>query len=86
MRFVQLTHEVLRELKGKGYTVLHSPSLLINDNPTWVPVKVDLTELFDLDSEMLARISTPMKELHYLVIDDALQNIREEDLIGSVWV
>lgn len=86
MRFVQLTHEVLRELKAQGYSALHSPSLLVNDNPTWVPVKVDLGELFDLDNEMLERISRPAHKRHFLVIDDALQNIREEDLIGSVWI
>lgn len=86
MRFVQLTHDVLRKLKTQGYTALHSPSLLVNENPTWVPVKVDLGEMFDLDSEMLERISKPTHEVHFLVIDDALQNIREEDLIGSVWV
>lgn len=86
MKFVRLTHSVLRDLKTQGYTALHSPSLLVNENPTWVPVKADLGEMFDLDSEMLERISIPTEELHYLVIDDALQNIREEDLIGSVWV
>lgn len=86
MQFVKLTHSVLVDLKKRGYTALHSPSLLVNDNPTWVPVKVDLGEFFDLESESLERISKPTEELHFLVIDDALQNIRDEDLIGSVWV
>lgn len=86
MRFVQLIHQVLRKLKAPGYTARHSPSLLVNHNPTWIPVKVDLGESFDLDSEMIERLSRPTEELHYLVIDDALENIREEDLIGSVWI
>ena len=86
MIFVRLTHDVLRELKRQGYTALHSPSLLVNDNPTWVPVKVDLGEMFDLENEKLERINRPDYQQRFLVIDDALQNIREEDLIGSVWI
>lgn len=27
-----------------------------------------------------------MHELHLLIIDDALKNIRDEDLTGMVWV
>lgn len=85
MKFVPLTYAVLQKLKDRGFTALHSTSLIVNKDPTWMPVKVDIGDLVDLDSEMLARITTPKQQLHFLVIDDALQNIREEDLPGSVW-
>ena len=77
---------MLRELKLKGYNILRSTSKLTNDDPTWMPDIVDLDAFFDLGSLEIERISIPMDELHLLVIDDALKNIRDEDLIGSVWV
>lgn len=86
MQFVKLTHSVLRELKLKGYNILRSTSKLSNDDPTWMPDTVDLDAFFDLGSLEIERISTPMEELHLLVIDDALKNIRDEDLIGSVFL
>lgn len=70
----------------QGYNILRSPSLLTNEDPTYFPDTVDLEKFFDLDSEEIARKSVPMEELHLLVIDDALKNIRDEDLTGMVWI
>lgn len=86
MQFEKLTHAVLINLKKEGYNILRSTSLLTDEDPTWYPDKVDLDLFFDLGSDEIARISTPMEEINLLVIDDALQNIRDEDLIGMVWV
>ncbi|WP_190302467.1 hypothetical protein [Sphingobacterium litopenaei] len=49
-----------------------------------VPDKIDLQKFLDLDSSALAELSVPLYEIHFLVIDDALNNIRNEDLFGDV--
>lgn len=82
--FVRLTHPVLMKLKMRGYNILRSTSPLSSENPTWIPDKVDMDKFFDLDSEKLLKYTVPMNEITLLVIDDALQNIRNEDLFGVV--
>jgi len=52
-----------------------------NEDPTWYAEKVVGIWKY-LDD--LAGV--PFQEPNILVIDDALQNIRDEDLRGSVWV
>lgn len=81
---VRLTHPVLMKLKMRGYNILRSTSPLSSENPTWIPDKVDMDKFFDLDSEKLLKYTVPMNEITLLVIDDALQNIRNEDLFGVV--
>ncbi len=81
MQFVRLTHSVLRDLKKQGYNILKSPVPIDNGNPSWYPEKVE-----DVWGYLDDLAGVPFQEPNVLVIDDALQNIREEDLIGSVWV
>lgn len=77
MQFVKVTHSVLRELKKQGYNVLKSVNTVADDSPTFTPIYVsDLWNYLEsLDSEDAA-----------VVIDDALENIRDEDLVGMVWI
>ena len=82
--FVKLRHPILMKLKMRGYNVLCSTSPLSSENPTWIPDKIDLQMFLDLDSSALAELSVPLYEIHFLVIDDALNNIRNEDLFGDV--
>ncbi|KGE14603.1 hypothetical protein [Sphingobacterium deserti] len=86
MEFVALSHILLRTLKWQGYTVLRSVSPLNSTNPTWYAEKIPIEQLMDLDSDEIARRSVPLQETHYLIIQDALENIREEDLIGQVFL
>ncbi|MFD1770845.1 hypothetical protein [Sphingobacterium suaedae] len=86
MEFVELTHSVLRRLKKSGYTVLRSVTSVSSDDPTWVPERMDVDKLMELDSEEMRRMSVPMEEKHFLVIDDALNNIEEDNLIGQVLI
>ncbi|MCA5006110.1 hypothetical protein [Sphingobacterium bovistauri] len=86
MGFVKLNHPILMKLKMQGYTILRSNNPLSDENPTWIPEKVDMEKFFDLDSKWIAHASIPMHELHLLVIDDALYNIRNVDLFGEVIV
>lgn len=81
MEFVKLTHSVLLELKSKGFNVLTSVTKIDSEDPTYMPIKVD-----DIWAFLEALPSIPLEEPHLLVIDEALNNIREEDLIGMVWV
>jgi len=81
MKFVKLDHQVLLSLKEQGYNVLTSVNTVDDDNPTYMPQKVG--NLWDY---LEGVPSVPMQERALLVIDDAMQNIREEDLKGSVWV
>lgn len=86
MRFVKLSKYILSKLKYQGYTTLHSVSSLNNENPTWFPFKDDISLLMDLNSDFISTLSQPLEEIHFLVIDDALLNIEEEDLIGEVFI
>ncbi len=86
MEFVDLTHGILGMLKAQGYTVLYSITPLSNENPTWYPEQVDIDWLMEIGSVELHRRSVPQQELHYLFIQDAIDNIRAEDLIGQVFL
>lgn len=86
MQFVWLTHKVLRRLKDQGYTVLVSTSKLTDENPTWVPDNIPIDDLMDLGNELIAKLSIPLEEGNLLVIEDALKNIDEENLIGQVFI
>lgn len=81
MRFVRLSHEVLRDLKAKGYNILTSVNKLGAEDPTYMPEKVD--SVWDYLDDLAV---VPMREPELIIIDDALQNIRNEDLRGMVWV
>jgi len=81
MQFVRLAHSVLRDLKKQGYNILKSPVPIDNENPSWYPEKVeDVWEYLD------SLTVVPFQEPNVLVIDDALENIRDEDFVGMVWV
>jgi len=84
MEFVNLSHKVLSDLKSKGYTSLRSTSDLQNENPTWIPHRDNIKNLMELDNDFISKISYPLEEKHFLVIDDALKNIQDSDLIGQV--
>ena len=81
MKFVRLTHSVLRQLRSQGYNILKSPTPIDSEDPSWQPEKVDNVWEY-LDS----LTGVPFQEPNVLVIDDALENILDEDLIGMVWV
>ena len=80
MEFVRLTHSVLRDFQRQRYTILKSPMSIDSDDPTWYPERVD-----DIWKYLDDLAGVPFQEPNILVIDDALENIREEDLVGMVW-
>jgi len=87
MRFAKVSHSVLKELQSKGYNVLIAPSDCEDiENVTWKAITVEnvFEWLVALDCEGIAGI--PFQEPNILVIQDALDNIREEDLFGSVFI
>lgn len=87
MQFVKITHNILRELHSKGYTVLIAPSDSEDkENLTWKAIAVQNVNdwLVALDCE--AGHFIPFQEPHILVIQDALNNINDEDLFGSVFI
>ncbi|ERJ57412.1 hypothetical protein [Sphingobacterium paucimobilis] len=84
--FVKLSFSTLIDLKGRGYNILRSTSYLSDTNPTWIPDYVDVTRFFELDSEEISKISGPLVGKHFLLIDDALANNTDEELIGEVFI
>lgn len=72
--------------RDNGYNILRSTSLISSKNPSWYPDIVDLEKFLHLDSEGVQNLSASSNKTHLLVIADALDNIRDEDLIGDVWV
>jgi len=85
MEFVRLTSQVLMKLKMQGYNILRSNSPMTDENPTWIPERVDLEKFFDLDSDQLGKYTVPMDEKWLLVIDEGLKE-RNEDLFGDVMI
>ncbi len=86
MRFVKLTHYELRRLREQGYNILRSTSPLSSENPSWYPDTVDLDNFMHWENNEFRLLNIPFEEKHLLVIQDALDNINEEDLIGEVWL
>lgn len=87
MRFAKITHSVLIELQSKGYTILIAPpDSEDKENITWKAIAVEHVNdwLVALDCEGGHFI--PFKEPYILVIRDALDNINNEDLFGSVFI
>mgnify|MGYP000914722690 CR=1 FL=1 len=85
MRFEKLTKSQLKILKSQGYTLLTSNQNLTDEKVYWFPERMaDVMEyLLALDAS--GKI-VPFKEQNLLVIDDAIENINEEDLIGEVFI
>jgi len=87
MRFEKVTHSVLKELQRKGYNVLIAPSdCEDSENVTWKAITVPnvMDWLVALDCEGWTNI--PFKEPHILPIDEALNNIDNDSLFGSVFI
>ena len=84
--FIKLDFNALITLRDRGYNILRSTSSISDANPTWIPDYVDVTRFFELDSEEIAKISGPLVGKHFLLIDDALANNTNEELIGEVFI
>ncbi|MDM1294300.1 hypothetical protein HX021_08310 [Sphingobacterium sp. N143] len=77
----------MKKLQRKGYNVIIAPSDCEDiENVTWKAITVPnvFEWLVALDCEGITAV--PFHEPHILVIQDALNNIREEDLNGSVFI
>lgn len=83
IHFEKLTHSRLVELRGKGFNVLRSVSRLTSDNPTWIPDRVEIEGFLDFDKKSLIHL-IPRREIHFILIDYALEEISNEELIGEV--
>ncbi|QBQ41097.1 hypothetical protein E2P86_07990 [Sphingobacterium psychroaquaticum] len=84
MQFVRLSHKVLEQLKEKGYNILTSNNPVSHENPVWYPESVP--DVWDYLIGLDVRKISVIKEPNILVIQDALDNIRDEDLRGVVLV
>lgn len=85
IHFEKLTHPTLLSLRRKGFNVLRSVSPLTSENPTWIPDRVAIESFWNYDSESLIHL-IPEREIHYLLIDDAIKKIKNEELIGEVLI
>ncbi|WP_313672030.1 hypothetical protein [Sphingobacterium multivorum] len=87
MRFAKLNDSVLKELQSMGYNVLIAPfNCEDSENITWKAITVPnvFEWLVALDCEGITAV--PFEEPNILVIQDALNNIKEEDLKGNVFI
>lgn len=87
MRFEKVTHGVLRKLQSQGYNVLIAPAdCEDNSNVTWKAIAVPnvFEWLVALDCEGVTAV--PFQEPNILVIQDALDNIDNDALFGSVFI
>ena len=77
MQFVKLDIKILQRLSQKGYNILRSVNTVDDDNPSWIPEKVEDTFEYILEMDC---------ESALLVISDALMNIDPDDLKGVVLI
>ncbi|MDF2477486.1 MAG: hypothetical protein K0S24_2969 [Sphingobacterium sp.] len=83
MKFVKLSHGVLRKLQSQGYNLLIAPSdTQDTENITWRAISVNNVNEW-LGSGVTA---IPFKEPHILPIQEALDNIENDALFGSVFI
>ena len=75
MRFVRLDIKILQVLYRQGYNILRSVNTIDDENPSWIPDKVE--DVFEYVLEM-------DPEFALIVISDALMNIDPDDLKGDV--
>lgn len=75
MRFVKLDIKILQVLYRQGYNILRSVNTIDDENPSWIPDKVE--DVFEYVLEM-------DPEFALIVISDALMNIDPDDLRGDV--
>jgi len=81
MRFDKLTTAILNNLHAQRYSILTSSNSLNKDTIYWYPETVSNLELYVMELD-----STPLQEVNILVIEDALRNIKQEDLLGLVFI
>jgi len=85
MKFVPLSRSILLDLKQSGYQILTSKNAVDDPDPTWYPLAVADVDEYLLNLDCVGSID-PMKELAILVIEDALNSIDQELLIGQVFI
>lgn len=85
MKFVKVTHQILRSLQEQGFNILTSMDTLHEIPRTYIPKKVDDVWLFlehwDISGAILGSTDSEL-----LVIEEALLTKQEEDLRGMVWI
>lgn len=87
MRFEKVTHDVLRKLKAKGYNVLIAPSDIEDtENITWKAITVDNVNDWLVGLDCYGVTAIPFEEPHILPIQEALDNIENDALFGSVFI
>lgn len=77
----------MKELQQKGYNILIAPSdCEDNSNVTWKAISVPnvMDWLVALDCEGITAV--PFEEPNILVIREALDNIADDALFGSVFI
>lgn len=79
MKFVKITRAMLLSLKEQGYNVLTSVNTVDDENPTYMPRKVD--NVWEYLDNLHVR---PIEEPALIVIDDVLSV--DGDIPGVVWV
>ncbi|MGJ1419969.1 hypothetical protein ACR79T_10110 [Sphingobacterium spiritivorum] len=84
MRFEKVTHDILRRLRDNGYTLLKAKSNYDWENPSFTAYKISDVDGYLMNIDIKGVI--PFDEPMLLVIEDALHNIREEDLRGYVFI
>lgn len=85
MQFENVSKRILKELLSKGYNILTSNESLSADVVYWYPEKVENVNDYLIHLDIIDAIE-PLKEPNILVIQDALDNIEDEDLIGLIFI
>lgn len=82
MQFDRLNIRILKKLKKSGFTILSSNNKVYDETVYWFPEKVDDLDNYLTELETSGELKS---DPFILVIDDALENIKEEHLFGYVF-
>ncbi|MEN5085107.1 hypothetical protein ABE426_01420 [Sphingobacterium faecium] len=85
MKFVPLSIVILLKVKRTGYNISTSKNTVDDENPTWYALTVADVNDYLLNLNCKGSI-VRMEKSALLVINDALDNIDEEQLQGEVFI
>ncbi|WP_164112291.1 MULTISPECIES: hypothetical protein [Sphingobacterium] len=85
MEFKKVTHVLLNKLKQKGYNALTSNNELSDRQIYWYPEEVDNVNQY-IDKLTNRGYRAPLNQPMILWIQDAIDNLRDYELAGVVFI
>lgn len=81
--FVKLRISILRELRALGFNILRSPSSADDNDPSWIPGRVNLDVYLRNNGDHANIGFLDSEQQKVLLIEEALLKFKDENLTGG---